>query len=213
MLFIITFYSFFCINEIILVMKKIVIFASGSGTNAENIIKYFENREIGNVVAVFSNNPNAKVLDRAIKFHLPTEIFSKGELNEGLVLQKINAIQPDLIVLAGFLLKFPESIVELYPNKIINIHPALLPKYGGKGMYGMNVHRAVVEHKEKETGITIHFVNENYDEGNIIFQERVALLETDSPENVAEKIHELEQQYFPEIIEKLLTQDPRLQTL
>jgi len=190
-----------------LVMKKIVIFASGSGTNAENIIKYFENREIAAVVAVFSNNPNAKVLDRAIKFHLPIETFSKDELNEGLVLQKINAIQPDLIVLAGFLLKFPESIVETYPNKIINIHPALLPKYGGKGMYGMNVHRAVVENKEKETGITIHFVNENYDEGNIIFQERVALLETDSPETVAEKIHELEQDNFPKVIEHLLSRD------
>jgi phosphoribosylglycinamide formyltransferase-1 len=207
MLFIITFYSFFCIKEITFVMKKIVIFASGSGTNAENIIKYFENKAIATVVAVFTNNPNAKVLDRAIKFHLPTEIFSKDELNEGLVLQKINVIQPDLIVLAGFLLKFPESIVELYPNKIINIHPALLPKYGGKGMYGMNVHRAVVENKEKETGITIHFVNENYDEGNIIFQERVTLLETDSPEIVAEKIHKLEQENFPEIIQKLLTQD------
>jgi phosphoribosylglycinamide formyltransferase 1 len=194
-------------------MKKIVIFASGSGTNAENIIKYFETKEIGTVVAVFTNNPNAKVIERAKKFHLPTEIFSKAELFESKVLQKLNDFQPDLIVLAGFLLKLPESIIESYPNKIINIHPALLPKYGGKGMYGMNVHKAVVENKEKETGISIHFVNENYDEGNIIFQERVALLETDSPENVAEKIHELEQRYFPEIIEKLLTQDPRLQTL
>jgi phosphoribosylglycinamide formyltransferase-1 len=205
MLFIITFYSFFCINEITLVMKKIVIFASGSGTNAENIIKYFENREIATVVAVFSNNPNAKVIDRAIKFHLPTETFSKDELNEGLVLQKINAIQPDLIVLAGFLLKFPESIVKSYPNKIINIHPALLPKYGGKGMYGMNVHKAVVENKEKETGITIHYVNENYDEGNIIFQKKVTLLVTDTPEVVAEKIHELEQKYFPSVVEDVLT--------
>jgi phosphoribosylglycinamide formyltransferase 1 len=190
-----------------LVMKKIVIFASGSGTNAENIIRYFETKEIGTVVAVFTNNPIAKVIERAKNFDLPTEIFSKAELNEGLVLQKINAIQPDLIVLAGFLLKMPESIVESYPNKIINIHPALLPKYGGKGMYGMNVHRAVIENKEKETGITIHFVNENYDEGNIIFQERVALLESDSPESVAEKIHELEQRYFPEVIDKLLSRD------
>lgn len=212
MLFIITFYSFFCINEITLVMKKIVIFASGSGTNAENIIKYFENREIATVVAVFSNNPNAKVIDRAIKFHLPAEIFSKDELNEGLVLQKINAIQPDLIVLAGFLLKFPESIVKSYPNKIINIHPALLPKYGGKGMYGMNVHRAVVENKEKETGITIHYVNENYDEGNIIFQKKVTLLVTDTPEVVAEKIYELEQKYFPKVIEDLLISDSQLPT-
>jgi phosphoribosylglycinamide formyltransferase-1 len=185
-------------------MKKIVIFASGSGTNAENIIKYFENKAIATVVAVFSNNPNAKVLDKTKKFHLPTEIFSKDELNEGLVLQKINAIQPDLIVLAGFLLKFPESIVELYPNKIINIHPALLPKYGGKGMYGMNVHKAIVENKEKETGITIHYVNENYDEGNIIFQKKVPLLVTDTPEVVAEKIHELEQKYFPSVVEDVL---------
>lgn len=205
MLFIITFYSFFCINEITLVMKKIVIFASGSGTNAENIIKYFETKEIGTVVAVFTNNPIAKVIERAKNFHLPTEIFSKAELFESKVLQKLNNFKPDLIVLAGFLLKLPESIIESYPNKIINIHPALLPKYGGKGMYGMNVHKAVVENKEKETGITIHFVNENYDEGNIIFQKSVALSEIDSPESVAEKIHELEQRYFPEVIENFIT--------
>ena len=193
-------------------MKKIVIFASGSGTNAENIIKHFKSRNTGTVVSVFTNNPNAKVIDRAIKYHLPTEIFSKDELNEGLVLQKINAIQPDLIVLAGFLLKFPESIVELYPNKIINIHPALLPKYGGKGMYGMNVHRAVVENKEKETGITIHYVNENYDEGNIIFQKKESLLVTDTQEVVAEKIHELEQKYFPSVVEEVLISNSQLPT-
>jgi phosphoribosylglycinamide formyltransferase-1 len=193
-------------------MKKIVIFASGSGTNAENIIKHFKSRNTGTVVSVFTNNPNAKVIDRAIKYHLSTEIFSKDELNEGLVLQKINAIQPDLIVLAGFLLKFPESIVELYPNKIINIHPALLPKYGGKGMYGMNVHRAVVENKEKETGITIHYVNENYDEGNIIFQKKASLLVTDTPEVVAEKIHELEQKYFPSVVEEVLISNSQLPT-
>lgn len=186
-------------------MKKIVIFASGSGTNAENIIKYFQTKEIGTVVAVFSNNPIAKVLERAKKYHLPTEVFSKAELFESKILQKLNDFQPDLIVLAGFLLKLPESIIESYPNKIINIHPALLPKYGGKGMYGMNVHTAVVQNKEKETGITIHFVNENYDEGNIIFQKTVLLTATDSPESVAEKIHELEQHYFPEVIDKLLT--------
>ena len=187
-----------------MVMKKIVIFASGSGTNAENIIKYFETKAIGTVVAVFTNNPLAKVIERAKNCHLPTEIFSKAELNEGLVLQKINAIQPNLIVLAGFLLKMPASIIESYPNKIVNIHPALLPKYGGKGMYGMNVHRAVIENKEKETGISIHYVNENYDEGNIIFQKKVTLLISDTPEVVAEKIHELEQKYFPLIVEEVL---------
>ncbi|MBP6759168.1 MAG: phosphoribosylglycinamide formyltransferase, partial [Flavobacterium sp.] len=157
------------------------------------------------VVAVFTNNPNAKVIERAKNFEIPTEIFSKDELNESFVLQKLKVIQPDLIVLAGFLLKFPKNIVESYPNAIINVHPALLPKYGGKGMYGMNVHKAVVENKEKETGITIHYVNENYDEGNIIFQKKVILLITDTPEVVAEKIHELEQKYFPQVIENILT--------
>jgi phosphoribosylglycinamide formyltransferase-1 len=186
-------------------MKKIVIFASGSGTNAENIIKYFENKDIATVVAVFTNNPNAKVIERAKNFQIPTEIFSKDELNQGKVLQKIIDFAPNLIILAGFLLKLPKNIIESYPNTIINIHPALLPKYGGKGMYGMNVHKAVVENKEKETGITIHFVNKNYDEGNIIFQKKVTLLITDTPEVVAEKIHELEQNYFPTVIEELLT--------
>ncbi|WP_395051024.1 phosphoribosylglycinamide formyltransferase [Flavobacterium sp.] len=186
-------------------MKKIVIFASGSGTNAENIIKYFQSKEIGTVVAVFTNNPNAKVLERAKNFQVPTEIFNKEELYEGKILQKLNVIQPDLIVLAGFLLKLPKSMIESYLNTIINIHPALLPKYGGKGMYGMNVHKAIVENRERETGITIHFVNENYDEGNVIFQKTVPLTETDSPESVAEKIHELEQRYFPEVIENFIT--------
>lgn len=193
-------------------MKKIVIFASGSGTNAENIIKYFENKDLAAVVTVFSNNPNAQVLERAKKFNIPSEVFSKVELFESKVLQKLNSLQPDLIVLAGFLLKMPKNIIKSYPYKIINIHPALLPKYGGKGMYGMNVHKAVVENKEKETGISIHFVDENYDEGNIIFQESVLVLETDSPENVAEKIHELEQKFFPELIEKLLTPNSQLPT-
>ncbi len=185
-------------------MKKIVIFASGSGTNAENIIKHFKSTNTATVVAVFTNNPNAKVIERAKNFEIPTEIFSKYELNESFVLQKLKVIQPDLIVLAGFLLKLPGNIIESYPNTIINIHPALLPKYGGKGMYGMNVHKAVVENKEKETGITIHYVNENYDEGNIIFQKKVTLLITDTAEVVAEKIHELEQKYFPKVIEDLL---------
>ena len=186
-------------------MKKIVIFASGSGTNAENIIKHFKNTNLGAVVSVFTNNPKAYVIERAKNFQVPTEVFTKDELNTGKVLQKLNILQPDLIVLAGFLLKFPEDIVAQYPDKIINVHPALLPKYGGKGMYGMNVHKAIVQNKEKETGITIHYVNENYDEGNIIFQKKVVVLVTDTPEVVAEKIHELEQKYFPAVVENLLT--------
>ena len=186
-------------------MKKIVIFASGSGTNAENIMKYFVKTKIGTVAAVFTNNPNAQVIDRAKNYGVTIEVFSKDQLIEGEVLQKIDAIQPDWIILAGFLLKFPQKITAAYPKKIINIHPALLPKYGGKGMYGMHIHRAIVENKEKETGITIHYVNENYDEGNIIFQKKVAVLVTDTPEVVAEKIHELEQKYFPAVVENLLT--------
>ncbi|MNX19364.1 Phosphoribosylglycinamide formyltransferase [compost metagenome] len=185
-------------------MKKIIVFASGSGTNAENIIKHFAKTKIANVVSIFTNNASAKVIERAKNHQIPVEIFSKNELLERNVLQKIQEIDPDLIVLAGFLLKFPENIIEKYPNKIINIHPALLPNYGGKGMYGMHIHRAIVNNKEKETGISIHYVNENYDEGGIIFQKNVALTEEDTPETVAEKIHELEQKYFPEIIQAVL---------
>ena len=187
-------------------MEKIVIFASGSGTNAENVALYFNNTEIAKVIYIFSNNTNAKVLDRAKNMNIPTEVFSKEEFNGDKVLQKLNSIQPDLIILAGFLLKFPQNCVAAFPNKIINIHPALLPKYGGKGMYGMNVHRAVVENKESETGITIHYVNENYDEGNIIFQKTVPLSGNETPEEVAAKVYELEQRYFPIIIEKILNQ-------
>ena len=185
-------------------MKKIVVFASGSGSNAENIIKHFKETKIAKVVSVFTNNPNAKVIERAKNHQIPVEIFSKNELLERNIIQKIQEIDPDLIVLAGFLLKFPENIIELYPNKIINIHPALLPNYGGKGMYGMHIHRAIVNNKEKETGISIHYVNEHYDEGGIIFQKNVVLTEEDTPETVAEKIHELEQKYFPEIIQAVL---------
>ncbi|NRT14281.1 phosphoribosylglycinamide formyltransferase-1 [Flavobacterium sp. 28A] len=187
-------------------MKKILIFASGSGSNAENIIKYFENKEIATVISVFTNNPNATVIEKAKNLGVSSYIFNKSELIEGKVLQYVNKLQPDLIVLAGFLLKFPDDIIAAYPNKVINIHPALLPKYGGKGMYGMNVHQAVVENKELETGITIHFVNEHYDEGGILFQTNVSLNEEDTATTVAGKIHVLEQKYFPEVIENLLKQ-------
>ena len=186
-------------------MIKIVIFASGSGTNAENIIRHFKATKTASVEAVFTNKADAQVIQRAEKHQVPSQVFSKNDLETGKVLQEINTIQPDLIVLAGFLLKFPETIVAAYPDKIINIHPALLPKYGGKGMYGMHVHRAVVENKESKTGITIHYVNENYDEGNVIFQKEVTVLISDTPEVVAAKIHELEQDHFPVVIEKLIT--------
>lgn len=188
-------------------MKNIVIFASGSGSNAENIILYFNNNDYAKVVAVFSNNPNALVIEKANKLKVPSFVFSKEELKSEVFLQKLNDLKPDLIVLAGFLWQFPENIILNYENKIINVHPALLPKYGGKGMYGMNVHKAVFENQEFETGITIHYVNENYDEGKIIFQKSVAVNDCKSPEEIVAKIHELEMDNFPQVIDSLLKQN------
>jgi phosphoribosylglycinamide formyltransferase 1 len=185
-------------------MKKIVIFASGQGSNAENIILHFNKKGFANVVAIFTNNPDAKVLDIAKNNNIESLIFNKTELNHGFVLDKLNTINPDLIVLAGFLWKFPEPIIDVYTNKIINIHPALLPKYGGKGMYGMNVHRAVLENQESETGVTIHYVNKNYDEGTFIFQKSVSIIECKSADEIAKKIHELEMDNLPKTIEKLI---------
>ena len=185
-------------------MKKILLFASGTGSNVENIIQYFKNNDNVSIVGIFTNNLHAKVLEKAKHHNIPSLVFNKTELNEGFVLEKINKLQPDLIVLAGFLLKFPEHIVAAYPNKIINIHPALLPKYGGKGMYGMKVHQTILENKEKQTGITIHYVNEHYDKGEFIFQQDVNIEDCDSPEAIAVKVQELEHEYFPKTIERLL---------
>jgi phosphoribosylglycinamide formyltransferase 1 len=185
-------------------MKKIIIFASGSGSNAEKIIHHFNKKSQSNVVGVYTNNSNAKVIDRAKKLNVSTVVFTKAELNDGKVLQKLIAISPDLIVLAGFLLKFPQAIINEFPNKIINIHPALLPKYGGKGMYGMFVHQAVLDNREKETGITIHYVNENYDEGAIVFQKAVSIQDCKNAEAIAQKVSELEHHYFAKVIENLL---------
>lgn len=188
-------------------MKRIVIFASGSGTNAENIIKFFHNRDNASVIQVLSNNPHAKVLDRAKKLKVSALSFNRIALSKtDDVLNILKASKPDLIVLAGFLWKFPEHILHEFPNKVINVHPALLPKYGGKGMYGMHVHEAIVANKEEETGITIHYVNEHYDEGAIIFQARCNVNTSDSAEDVASKIHELEMKHFPEVVEKLLSE-------
>lgn len=185
-------------------MKNIVLFASGNGSNAEEIIKYFKKSSQGTVVAIFSNKADAKVLERAKNNEIPSVVFNKAQLNEGFVLEQLHQFQPDLIVLAGFLLKFPASILEKYP-KVINIHPALLPKYGGKGMYGMHVHQAVLDNNEKETGITIHYVNEHYDEGEFIFQKSVNIEDCKTAEEIAQKVHELEHHYFPEVIGKLIT--------
>lgn len=187
-------------------MKKIVIFASGSGTNAENIVTYFRQRPVAEVVLILSNKADAKVLERAQKLNIPAKSFTKNELlDENGVAETLIKINPDLIVLAGFLLKFPDHILRHFPNKVINIHPALLPKYGGKGMYGNFVHQAVVDAKETESGISIHFVNEEYDEGAIIFQKSVTLTSEDTAESLANKIHRLEYEWFPRVIEELLT--------
>jgi phosphoribosylglycinamide formyltransferase-1 len=186
-------------------MKRIVIFASGSGTNAENIIKFFHNRDNVSVIQVLTNNPHAKVIERCKALNMSCLSFNKVALvHTNDVLELLKLKQPDLIVLAGFLWKIPKKILDHFPNKIINIHPALLPKYGGKGMYGMRVHQAILDNNEPETGITIHFVNENYDEGAIIFQEKCKVDPGDTINAISDKIHDLEMQHFPQIIESLL---------
>ncbi|MFD2517280.1 phosphoribosylglycinamide formyltransferase [Salinimicrobium flavum] len=185
--------------------KKIVIFASGNGSNAENIIRYFNKTDNAEVLAVFSNKRSAKVLKRAHELKVKALHFDREALYEtNEVLNVLKDLEPDLIVLAGFLWVFPAKILKNFPNRVINLHPALLPKFGGKGMYGMNVHRAVIEQKELETGISIHYVNEKYDEGEIIFQATTPVKPGDSAEDIAEKIHELEYEHFPQVIEKLL---------
>lgn len=185
-------------------MKNIVIFASGGGSNAEKIISHFSQSATARVALVLTNNANAGVIQKAEAHHIPTLVFTKEELNNGWVLRHLQAFNPHLIVLAGFLQKFPSDIIAAYPGKVINIHPALLPKYGGKGMYGIHVHRAVLENKDPESGITIHYVNDNYDEGNIIFQQAVAIEECLTPEDVALKVLTLEHEHFPKVIERLV---------
>lgn len=186
-------------------MKSIVLFASGSGSNVENIIDYFQDTQKIKVLCVLTNNKEAKVLDRCKRLGISALCFNKPSFyGSDCILDILKGLDPDLIVLAGFLWKIPHKIVQNFPNKMINIHPALLPKYGGKGMYGMNVHRAVKENNDIETGITIHYVNENYDEGAIIHQARIPVSKEDLPETIAERIHKLEHHHFPRIIEKLL---------
>jgi phosphoribosylglycinamide formyltransferase-1 len=185
-------------------MKRIVIFASGSGTNAENIIKYFKTSQTAQVSLVLSNKENAGVFYRCKNHQIKCLYFKKADFANSDKVFNLLKKEADFIVLAGFLLKVPESIIKAFPNKIINIHPALLPKYGGKGMYGINVHKAVKEKGENETGITIHFVNEHYDEGGIIFQAKTSVDDCDTPETIATKVHELEYKHFPRVIEETL---------
>ena len=185
-------------------MKRLVILASGSGSNAENIIRYFENHNEIKVTSVVTNRKEAKVLDRAKKLNIPSQYFpKKAFFEEEIVLEHLRE-NADYVILAGFLLKIPQNIVDAYPNRIINIHPALLPKFGGKGMFGMHVHTAVKEQGETETGITIHYVNENYDEGAIIFQAKTPVKSTDTPDDIAANIHILEQNNFPQVLEEAI---------
>ncbi len=186
---------------------SILIFASGNGSNAENIITYFGNKAIDINWMIITNNANAGVIQRAIKMSIPFLVFKKEDFLQKMFLEKISSINPKLIILAGFLLKIPQNLIEKFNNQIINIHPSLLPKYGGKGMYGMNVHNEVIKNKEDQSGISIHYVNKQYDEGEIIFQKSTKIIYPSTAEKLAKKIHELEMKYFPEIIEKLINSE------
>ncbi|PIQ27754.1 MAG: phosphoribosylglycinamide formyltransferase [Bacteroidetes bacterium CG18_big_fil_WC_8_21_14_2_50_41_14] len=185
--------------------KKIVVLASGNGSNAERIITFFRENGLAEVTLVITNNPKAGVLERCHRLEVNTMVASRDDFyNNQLIFNKLKNIHPDLIVLAGFLWLIPAEIIRAFRDRIINIHPALLPAYGGKGMYGHHVHEAVIAAKEEKSGITIHFVNEKYDQGDILFQADTLITPDDTPESLAEKIHQLEYRYFPEIIESLL---------
>jgi len=186
-------------------MKRIAIFASGNGSNAQRIIEYLNHHPVARVELLLSNNPQALALQRAQNLKIPTVVFNRDDFyatNHVLDILSVQGI--DYIVLAGFLWLIPVDLLVAFRGRIVNIHPALLPKYGGKGMYGMRVHKAVIESGDKESGITIHHVNEKYDEGGIIFQARCAVVADDTPETLAAKVHQLEYRYFPEVIERLV---------
>ena len=185
--------------------NHIAIFASGSGVNTETICNYFIDSSEIDVVLILSNNPDAFVLNRAKKFHIDTFIFKKSVFKNYLAIKDLfKKHKIDFIILAGFLLKIPNKMIKDYSDKIINIHPALLPKYGGKGMYGKHVHKAVIENKETISGITIHYVNNKYDDGKIIFQAKCNVKKNDTPESLANKINTLEYEYFPKIIASII---------
>ena len=187
-------------------MKNIAIFGSGSGTNAENIIRYFAKSNRIRVVVVLSNKKEAGIHERATRLSVPSFTFSFAEFKDGgAILVKLAEYHVNFIVLAGFLPLVSPVVIDAYPNRIINIHPALLPKFGGKGMYGAHVHEAIVAAKETQTGITVHYVNERYDEGTVIFQAVCPVLPDDTADDVAAKVHALEYEHFPRVIENLLS--------
>ena len=185
--------------------KRLAIFASGSGSNAEKIAEYFTGRTDIEITLILSNNPQAGVIARARRYQIPVVLFDRKTFYETpRIIEILQNERIDLVVLAGFMMLIPEAMVQAFPEKIVNIHPALLPKYGGKGMYGHFVHEAVVAAQDLQSGISIHFVNERYDEGNIIFQATCEVIPTDTPEDVARKVQVLEHQYYPEVVDKLL---------
>lgn len=189
-------------------MTRIAIFASGNGSNAENIANYFSDNDNVEISLILTNKATAFVLERAKKLNIESCFFNTFQfLETDEILHFLTKNNINLIVLAGFLLKIPENLIKSFPNEIINLHPALLPKYGGKGMYGDNVHKSVIENKETESGITIHFVNENYDEGKIIFQAKCQISDTDNAADLANKIHALEYEHFPKTIDFLIKND------
>lgn len=185
--------------------KKIIIFASGAGSNAQKIIDHFKEKQTAEIVLIVSNKPDAGVVEIAKNKNIPVLFIEKNKFRETGYLEEIKKYQPSLLVLAGFLWKVPGILIHHFQNKIVNIHPALLPAYGGKGMYGNAVHSAVISAKEKESGITIHFVDEKYDHGETIFQAKCTLNENETAETLATKIHRLEHEYFAKTIERLLS--------
>lgn len=200
--------QFFANKKILLMnksnQKKIIVFASGAGSNAQKIIDYFGENKNVKIVLIVCNNIKAGVRDIAAKENIPVLMIEKKQFIETGYLEEIKKYEPALIILAGFLWKIPDILINNFPQKIINIHPALLPAYGGKGMYGNTVHAAIVDAKEKESGITIHFVDEKYDHGKIIFQATCVVEENDTAESLAKKVHKLEHEYYPKTIDKIL---------
>ena len=185
-------------------MKKLSIFVSGNGTNLQRIAEYFANNPEVEIANVVCNNPKAYSIERAKNLGIPLRMITREEFKSATFIEEMQNLDIDLIVLAGFLWKIPEALVKAFPKKIVNIHPALLPKYGGKGFYGEHVHEAVVAAKEAKSGITVHYVNELYDSGEIILQARVSLDANETPDSLAAKIHQLEQAYFPVAIDYVL---------
>ena len=189
-------------------MKRLSIFVSGNGTNLQRIAEYFADNKDVEIANVVCNNPQAYSIERAKKLGIPLRMITKQDFKSEAFVEELQSLGIDLIVLAGFLWKVPEAFIKAFPKRIVNIHPALLPKYGGKGFYGEHVHEAVVAAKEAQSGITVHYVNELYDSGEIILQARVSLDENETPDSLAAKIHQLEQAYFPVAIEQVLKTIP-----